>query len=77
EGRGLLNLAIRAARPFFLTAEQGTAGLIKLASSPTLEGVSGKYFAKGREARSSRASYDTAAARRLWEMSVSLTRATA
>jgi NAD(P)-dependent dehydrogenase (short-subunit alcohol dehydrogenase family) len=73
EARGLLSLGIRAARPFFLTAEQGAAGLIKLAASPTLEGVSGKYFAKGREARSSRASYDTAAARRLWEMSVSLT----
>ena len=77
EGRGLLNLAIRAARPFFLTAEQGAAGLIKLASSPDLEGMTGKYFAKGREARSSRASHDTAAARHLWEMSASLTRATA
>jgi NAD(P)-dependent dehydrogenase (short-subunit alcohol dehydrogenase family) len=77
ESRGLLHLAIRAARPFFLTAEQGAAGLIDLASSPALEGVSGKYFAKGREVRSSRASYDTDGARRLWEVSASLTRATA
>src|SRR5262245_38860394 len=77
ESRGLLSLAIRAARPFFLTAEQGAADIINLASSPALEGVTGKYFAKGRERRSSRASYDTDAARRLWEMSTSLTRATA
>jgi NAD(P)-dependent dehydrogenase (short-subunit alcohol dehydrogenase family) len=73
ESRGLLRFTLRATRPFFLTAEQGAAGLIDLASSAALEGVTGRYFAKGREARSSRASYDTAAAKRLWEMSAALT----
>ena len=72
ESRGLLRLAIRAARPFFLTAEQGAAGLIHLASSAALERVSGRYFARLREVRSSPASYDSAAAKRLWEMSASL-----
>lgn len=72
ESRGLLRLAIRAARPFFLTAEQGAAGLIHLASSAALERVSGKYFSRLREVRSSPASYDSAAAKRLWEMSASL-----
>jgi NAD(P)-dependent dehydrogenase (short-subunit alcohol dehydrogenase family) len=72
ESRGLLRLAIRAARPFFLTAEQGAAGLIHLASSAALERVSGRYFARLREVRSSPASYDSVAAKRLWEMSASL-----
>jgi NAD(P)-dependent dehydrogenase (short-subunit alcohol dehydrogenase family) len=72
ESRGLLRLAIRAARPFFLTAEQGAAGIIHLASSAAVEGVSGRYFAKLREVRSSRASYDSAVAVRLWELSASL-----
>jgi NAD(P)-dependent dehydrogenase (short-subunit alcohol dehydrogenase family) len=73
ESQGLLRLVLRAARPLFLTAEQGAAGLIEVASSAALEGVSGRYFAKGREKRSSAASYDTAASRRLWEVSASLT----
>jgi NAD(P)-dependent dehydrogenase (short-subunit alcohol dehydrogenase family) len=72
ESHGLLRLALRAARPFFLTAEQGAAGLVHLASSAALEGVSGRYFARLREVRSSLASYDSAAAKRLWEMSASL-----
>jgi len=72
ESRGLLRLAIRAARPFFLTAEQGAAGIIHLASSAAVEGVSGRYFAKLREVRSSQASYDSAVAVRLWELSASL-----
>jgi len=44
-----------------------------LASSPTLERISGKYFDKCREKKSSRASYDVEAARRLWEVSEALT----
>jgi len=77
ESRGAMRWAIRAARPFFLTAEQGAAGVIELASSAALEGVTGEYFSKGRAMRSSRASYDTAAAGRLWEMSAALAPASA
>ena len=60
-------------RPFFRTAEQGAATAIYLASSPAVEGVSGKYFVDCREARSSRATYDTELARRLWDASTRLT----
>jgi hypothetical protein len=35
--------------------------------------VSGKYFANCREARSSKASLDRDAARRLWDVSVTMT----
>jgi retinol dehydrogenase 12 len=72
ESRGFLRFALLATRPFFLTAEQGAAGLIEVASSAALEDISGKYFSKGREKHTSKASYDTAAAQRLWEMSASL-----
>jgi len=60
-------------KPFFRTPEQGAATTIYLASSPAVEGVSGKYFVNRREARSSAATYDTELARRLWAASARLT----
>ena len=60
-------------KPFFRTPEQGAATTIYLASSPAVEGVSGKYFVNCREARSSAATYDTELARRLWAASARLT----
>src|SRR5206468_2415757 len=59
-------------RPFFRTPEQGAATAIYLASSPAVEGVSGKYFVDCREARSSGVSYDESLARRLWDASARL-----
>ena len=49
--------------------EDGARTSIHVASSPTLERISGKYFDHCREKRSSRASYDEEVARRLWEVS--------
>jgi NAD(P)-dependent dehydrogenase (short-subunit alcohol dehydrogenase family) len=60
-------------RPFIRTAEDGARTSIFLASSPAVEGVSGKYFVDCRERRSSPASNDQDAARRLWEVSAQLT----
>ncbi len=54
------------------TPEEGARTSIYVASSPTLERISGKYFDRCREKRSSRASYDEEAARRLWEVSEKL-----
>ncbi len=59
-------------RPFLKTPEQGAATSIYLASSPEVEGVTGKYFANSKPRTSSKASYDTAAADRLWQISVEL-----
>jgi len=56
-------------RPWLLSPEKGAATSIYLASSPEVEGVTGKYFADGRETPSSPASRDEAAQRRLWEVS--------
>jgi NAD(P)-dependent dehydrogenase (short-subunit alcohol dehydrogenase family) len=61
-------------RPFFRTPDGGAATSIHLASSSAVDGVSGRYFAKSREQRPSRAAQDAAAARRLWEVSEEMTR---
>jgi len=59
-------------RPFMKTAQQGAATSIYLASSPKVEGVTGRYFAKGRPQTSNKASYDDPAATRLWQVSAGL-----
>lgn len=53
--------------------ERGARTSIFLASSPEVEGVSGKYFARRRQQKSSGASHNEEAARRLWEVSEELT----
>jgi NAD(P)-dependent dehydrogenase (short-subunit alcohol dehydrogenase family) len=60
------------ARPFLKSNEDGAATSIYLASSPEVEGVTGKYFANCRETPSSAASHDEAAQRKLWEISEEL-----
>jgi NAD(P)-dependent dehydrogenase (short-subunit alcohol dehydrogenase family) len=59
-------------RPFMKSPKQGAATSIYLASSPEVEGVTGTYFAKGKPATSSKASYDADAAARLWNVSAGL-----
>ncbi|HLK10256.1 MAG TPA: SDR family oxidoreductase [Candidatus Binatia bacterium] len=66
-------LLTRLLAPFFRTPEQGADTLVHLAASPAVEGLSGRYFVDRRERRSSRASYDRGAARRLWDESCRLT----
>ncbi len=58
---------------FGASPEEGAATSVYLASSPEVEGVTGKYFERKRARRSSRESYDEAAARRLWEISERMT----
>jgi NAD(P)-dependent dehydrogenase (short-subunit alcohol dehydrogenase family) len=61
------------ARTFGAKPEKGAETIVYLASSPEVEGVSGKYFVNRKAAASSRESYDEANARRLWEVSERLT----
>jgi NAD(P)-dependent dehydrogenase (short-subunit alcohol dehydrogenase family) len=70
---GIYDFFFRLIAPFMLTAEQGAQTQIYLASSPQVEGVTGRYFEKKRAVKSSFASYDTDTARRLWEVSEALT----
>lgn len=57
-----------------ISAEKGAQTSIYLATSPEVEGVSGKYFANSKEKRSSKYSYDMAVRRRLWDVSEELIR---
>jgi NAD(P)-dependent dehydrogenase (short-subunit alcohol dehydrogenase family) len=54
-------------------ADRGAAGIIRLAVSPEVEGLTGRYFRGLQEVRSSRASLDRESARRLWDLSARLT----
>ena len=70
---GWARVVIGMLRPFFRTPTSGAATSIYLASAPQVEGVSGKYFNNCKATRSSTASYDAAAARRLWDISAQMT----
>ena len=72
-----LAVMIRAARLFMKTPAQGAGTPIYLASSPEVEGITGRYFAHRKPQASSRASDDTAAAARLWQASADLAGVTA
>lgn len=55
-----------------ISPEEGAKTTLHLASSPEVEGVSGKYFDKCKAVSSSTASYEVAARERLWEISEQL-----
>lgn len=59
---------------FAITPQRGAETSIYLASSPAVKGVTAQYFDKQRPVKSSPASYDVAAQRRLWEVSEQLVR---
>jgi NAD(P)-dependent dehydrogenase (short-subunit alcohol dehydrogenase family) len=59
----------------FTSVEKAAESSVYAAAAPHLEGVTGKYFNPNlQEAKSSKASYDIEAARRLWRISEDLTR---
>jgi NAD(P)-dependent dehydrogenase (short-subunit alcohol dehydrogenase family) len=68
---------IRVARLFMKTPAQGAATPVYLASSPEVEGITGRYYANRKPTTSSKASYDTTAAARLWQASAALAGMTA
>ena len=54
------------------TVEEGAEAVVRLAASPELEGVTGRYFDGTREGRAKRQAYDAEARRRLWALSEEL-----
>lgn len=56
-----------------ISTEQAAQAIIYLATSPGLEGVSGKYFDRQEAVPSSEPSYDKAAASRLWKAGEKMT----
>lgn len=70
----LIGPALKWVMGFFaLSSEQGADTSIHLASSPEVEGITGKYFAKREAVESSPLSYDKEVAQRLWQVSEDLT----
>jgi len=69
---GVQRLLVPLMRPFMKAPAQGAATSIHLASAPDLEQVTGRYFANSKPKRSSKHSYDEAAAARLWQVSADL-----
>ncbi len=74
ESRGLLRLVVTLAKPFMLSSARSAQSVVRLAADPTLAGVSGRYFNREKEVRSSELSYDAGLAERLWQVSESLLR---
>jgi NAD(P)-dependent dehydrogenase (short-subunit alcohol dehydrogenase family) len=70
--KGVLAFGVKVIKPFVLNAEQGAATSVYLASSPEVEGVTGRYFVKRKARSPSRVAQDPVAARRLWDMSEEL-----
>ena len=71
--RGPMSLLFRAFKPFMRTPEQGADTLIYLASSPEVEGMTGKYVADRKMKVASDAAYDETLQKKLWEASEELT----
>ncbi|HEY1631269.1 MAG TPA: SDR family oxidoreductase [Rhizomicrobium sp.] len=69
---GLLSLAIRLAKNFALSPEQGAQTIIHLASSPEVEGKSGGYYVKSKLATPSAEARNDADARKLWDVSAEI-----
>jgi NAD(P)-dependent dehydrogenase (short-subunit alcohol dehydrogenase family) len=63
----------RLLRPALLSPEEGARTSIFLATSPEVEGVTGRYFVRCREATPEPYATDRTQAQRLWERSAALT----
>ena len=59
-------------RPFMRSPERGADTAVYLASSPAVEGITGRYFADREAKASSKSSYDTQDIARLWDVSAEL-----
>jgi len=70
---GVFSPLTRLAALFMLSPDEGAKTSVYLASSPEVDGITGKYFEKCKPKRSSERSYDEAAAARLWSLSERMT----
>jgi NAD(P)-dependent dehydrogenase (short-subunit alcohol dehydrogenase family) len=66
---GVMSAVMMLARPFLITPEKGARTSVFLASSPEVEGVTGKYFDKCKEKRPSAEALAEGAPERLWAIS--------
>ena len=71
--RGIMTLLFRAFKPFMRSPEQGADTIIYLASSPDVEGMTGKYLSDRKLTTASDMAYNEDLRERLWENSEELT----
>ncbi len=71
---GVINTKLLRAgfSPFGANAEHGAEGLVYLATSPQLEGITGKYFDRTKEATTAPLAHDRALQKKLWDTSAGL-----
>ncbi|HKD80546.1 MAG TPA: SDR family oxidoreductase [Candidatus Angelobacter sp.] len=69
---GLLSLAVRAAKIFAISPEQGAETIVYLASSDEVAGSTGLYFYKCKPANPTQEAQDDKSASRLWQESEKL-----
>lgn len=69
----MFGAVMRGLAPFLLSPDRGAATSIYLASSPKVEGMTGRYFVNCAPASPHAAALDEEAARRLWEISERMT----
>ncbi|MGD9380985.1 MAG: SDR family NAD(P)-dependent oxidoreductase, partial [Candidatus Thorarchaeota archaeon] len=70
---GLRNkIMFKLVRPFQINAEKGAETSVYVATSPELESVTGRCFAKSQERLSSEESYDESVQKKLWDVAESL-----
>ena len=73
ESPPFFRILMKLGKPFLKSPAKGADTIVYLASSPDVEGVSGKYFAYRKPIRSIPESYDREIRKRLWELSEELT----
>jgi NAD(P)-dependent dehydrogenase (short-subunit alcohol dehydrogenase family) len=71
---GLAGLFPRLAKKLFPSPEKGARTLIYLASSPEVEGISGRFFLRLRARKTKPVTSDSEVAARLWRVSAELVR---
>ena len=73
DSTGPMTILFRLSKPFMRTPKQGADTLIWLASSPEVEGLSGRYYSDRKPIEPKKIAQDPEARRRLWEESERLT----
>lgn len=66
----LMTIVLNLMKPFQTKVDEGAETSIFLASSPEVEGISGRYYIKNKIAQSSPQSYDFEASEKLWKLSL-------
>ncbi len=75
--KGIFKIFYSLAKPFLVTNEKGADTQIYLASSPEVDGVTGKYYVRRKPRTPTRAAQSTEDAKRLWDVSEELVKPSA